>query len=245
MRKGFMIWTGLVLVLILGLAACNFGGESGPLTLEEAIQAGVQATLTKEAWLDGVESARKTAIAEENNPGGEGGENALATATPTLRPTREPTPMATLKPASVHLMFPGEMSDRVDTFLVDYNTIDYADEGVTYGDQFRGNIFERPFTSEEMIYYGYWFSPERTALQGMMDEIQKGVTGTVRVKLYKGSCAIAGRKSPYSLYHPQLATFEQEDVYNQKDAEGFIKLNALRLKLRTFTRQKGKKSSNG
>jgi hypothetical protein len=72
-----------------------------------------------------------------------------------LRPTREPTPTATLKPASVHLQFPGEISARVDTFLVDYNTIDYADEGVTYGDQYRGNIFERPFTSEEMVYFGY------------------------------------------------------------------------------------------
>ena len=92
----------------------------------------------------------------------------------------------------------------------------------------------------ELIYYGYWFSPERTVLQGMIDHIQKEVTGTVRVKLYKGSCTIAGRKSPYSLYHPQLATFEKEDVYNQKDAEGFIKLNALRLKLRTFTSREEK-----
>jgi argininosuccinate synthase len=92
----------------------------------------------------------------------------------------------------------------------------------------------------ELIYYGYWFSPERTALQGMIDGIQKEVTGTVRVKLYKGSCSVAGRKSPYSLYHPQLATFEKEEVYNQKDAEGFIKLNALRLKLRKLTGRKGK-----
>lgn len=92
----------------------------------------------------------------------------------------------------------------------------------------------------ELVYYGYWFSPERTALQGMIDGIQKEVTGTVRVKLYKGSCSVTGRKSPYSLYHPQLATFEKEEVYNQKDAEGFIKLNALRLKLRKLTGRKGK-----
>ncbi len=91
----------------------------------------------------------------------------------------------------------------------------------------------------ELVYYGYWFSPERTALQGMIDGIQKEVTGTVRLKLYKGSCSVTGRKSPYSLYHPQLATFEKEEVYNQKDAEGFIKLNALRLKLRKFTGRKG------
>jgi argininosuccinate synthase len=84
----------------------------------------------------------------------------------------------------------------------------------------------------ELIYYGYWFSPERVALQNLIDDIQKNVTGTVRVKLYKGNCYIAGRKSPDSLYHPELATFETEDVYNQKDAEGFIKINALRLKLR-------------
>jgi argininosuccinate synthase len=83
----------------------------------------------------------------------------------------------------------------------------------------------------ELIYYGYWFSPERLALQGLIDGIQKDVTGTVRVKLYKGNCSITGRKSPNSLYNAELATFEKEDIYNQKDAEGFIKINALRLKL--------------
>lgn len=82
----------------------------------------------------------------------------------------------------------------------------------------------------EMVYYGYWFAPERLALQGMIDEVQKVVTGTARIKLYKGNCIIAGRKAPKSLYNVKLATFEAEDVYNQKDAEGFIKLNALRLK---------------
>jgi argininosuccinate synthase len=83
----------------------------------------------------------------------------------------------------------------------------------------------------ELVYYGYWFSPERVALQGFIDDIQKPVTGTVRLKLYKGNCSVVGRKSPFSLYSPQLATFEADDVYNQKDAEGFIKINALRLKL--------------
>jgi argininosuccinate synthase len=82
----------------------------------------------------------------------------------------------------------------------------------------------------ELVYYGYWFAPEREALQLLMDGIQKNVTGTVRLKLYKGNCIVAGRKSPYSLYNPQLATFEAENIYNQRDAEGFIKLNALRLK---------------
>ncbi|HDO35564.1 MAG TPA: argininosuccinate synthase, partial [Nitrospirae bacterium] len=82
------------------------------------------------------------------------------------------------------------------------------------------------------IYYGYWFSPEREALQGMIDKSQEGVTGTVRLKIYKGNCVVSGRKSPESLYSPELATFEAEDVYDQRDAEGFIKLNALRLKMR-------------
>lgn len=82
----------------------------------------------------------------------------------------------------------------------------------------------------ELVYYGYWFAPERIALQKMIDEIQKDVTGTVRLKLYKGNCMVVGRKAPKSLYNPKLATFEAESVYNQKDAEGFIKLNALRLK---------------
>jgi argininosuccinate synthase len=84
----------------------------------------------------------------------------------------------------------------------------------------------------ELVYYGYWFSPEREALQTFMDDTQKNVSGTVRLKLYKGNCYVVGRKSPNSLYHPGLATFEAENVYNQKDAEGFIKLNALRLRLK-------------
>ncbi|MBI5740201.1 MAG: argininosuccinate synthase [Nitrospirae bacterium] len=86
----------------------------------------------------------------------------------------------------------------------------------------------------ELIYNGFWFSPERLALQSLMDEAQKGVTGTVRLKFYRGCCSVAGRKSPVSLYSPRLATFEAETVYNQKDAEGFIKLNALRLKMRNL-----------
>jgi len=83
----------------------------------------------------------------------------------------------------------------------------------------------------ELVYYGYWFSPERETLQELIDKAQKGVTGTVRIKLYKGNCMVVGRKAPDSLYSPELATFEAEDVYNPKDAEGFIKLNALRLKI--------------
>jgi argininosuccinate synthase len=87
----------------------------------------------------------------------------------------------------------------------------------------------------ELIYYGYWFSPERKVLQSLIDESQKGVTGTVRLKLYKGNCTVVGRKSPCSLYHPDYASFEADQVYKQKDAEGFIRLNALRLRLKALT----------
>jgi argininosuccinate synthase len=86
----------------------------------------------------------------------------------------------------------------------------------------------------ELIYYGYWFSPERVTLQNMIDDIQQNVTGTARLKLFKGNCSVVGRKSPRSLYNTKLATFEAEDVYNQKDAEGFIRINALRLKLKSL-----------
>ncbi|MCL5022747.1 MAG: argininosuccinate synthase [Nitrospirae bacterium] len=86
----------------------------------------------------------------------------------------------------------------------------------------------------ELVYYGYWFSPEREALQVMADTIQRDVTGEVKLKLYKGNCLVVGRKSEKSLYHPELATFEEEEIYDQKDAEGFIRLNALRLRVRTL-----------
>ena len=83
----------------------------------------------------------------------------------------------------------------------------------------------------EMIYYGYWFSPERRALQCLIDETQRDVTGTVRLKLYKGNCTVVGRKSDVSLYSGEFVTFEEDSVYDQKDAEGFIRLNGLRLKI--------------
>lgn len=83
----------------------------------------------------------------------------------------------------------------------------------------------------DMIYNGYWFSPERNAIQALIDESQRDVTGLVRIKLYKGSCTVVGRKSEKSLYDPDVATFEEDEVYDQRDAEGFIKLNALRLRI--------------
>jgi argininosuccinate synthase len=91
----------------------------------------------------------------------------------------------------------------------------------------------------EMIYYGYWFSPEREMLQKLIDEAQKNVNGTVRLKLYKGNCMVLGRRSENSLYHADFATFEEEEVYDQRDAEGFIKLNALRLKIAHLMKRHG------
>lgn len=88
----------------------------------------------------------------------------------------------------------------------------------------------------ELIYYGYWFSPEMRSLQKFIDSTQESVTGTVRVKLYKGNCMVVGRKSDFSLYHPDFATFEEDAVYDQKDAEGFIRLNGLRLRIQNLLR---------
>ncbi len=83
----------------------------------------------------------------------------------------------------------------------------------------------------EMVYNGYWFAPERYALQKLIDEAQRPVTGTARLKLYKGNVTIVGRKAPKSLYQPSLVTFEAGGDYQQADATGFIRLNALRLKI--------------
>lgn len=94
----------------------------------------------------------------------------------------------------------------------------------------------------ELVYYGFWFSPERLALQALVAESQKNISGTVRLKLYKGNIMTAGRKSPVSLYQPTMATMESDpsNAYNQDDATGFIRLNALRLKV--SARVQGKKS---
>jgi argininosuccinate synthase len=86
----------------------------------------------------------------------------------------------------------------------------------------------------QLVYNGFWFSPERTMLQAAIDEAQHDVTGTVRLKLYKGNCLVVGRKSTRSLYRNDFVTFEADQVYNQHDAEGFIRLNGLRLKIRAL-----------
>ena len=85
----------------------------------------------------------------------------------------------------------------------------------------------------ELVYYGYWFAPEREKLQALFDAIAEDVTGTARLKLYKGNVIVAGRRSPVSLYDQSLVSFDEEGDYDQKDAEGFIKINALRLKVRS------------
>jgi argininosuccinate synthase len=92
-----------------------------------------------------------------------------------------------------------------------------------------------------LVYNGFWFSPEREALQALVTETQRGVTGVVRLKLYKGNIIVAGRKSPKSLYDPQIASMEAErSTYNQSDATGFIRLNALRLKVRAVLKSRSK-----
>ncbi len=91
----------------------------------------------------------------------------------------------------------------------------------------------------EMVYNGYWFAPEREALQALIDDTQKTVNGRARIKLYKGHCRVVGRQSDTdSLFNVEFATFEADEVYNQADAEGFIKLNALRLRIRSMMNKK-------
>ena len=90
-----------------------------------------------------------------------------------------------------------------------------------------------------LVYRGFWFAPEREMLQALVDEAQRGVTGEVRLKLFKGSVDVVGRRSPNSLYDPEYATFEADEVYDQQDATGFIRLNALRLRIRALRDERG------
>lgn len=91
----------------------------------------------------------------------------------------------------------------------------------------------------ELIYYGFWYSPEMEMLKAAVEQSQKNVTGEVKLKIYKGNVIVAGRRSPYSLYQEDLATFEEDSIYDQSDATGFIKLNALRLSVRKLLEKKG------
>ncbi len=99
----------------------------------------------------------------------------------------------------------------------------------------------------ELVYNGFWFAPEREVLQALVDESQKNVTGTVRVKLYKGGIHAAGTKSPVSLYHPDIATMDADpsNAYNQDDATGFIRLNGLRLKVSSLVHNRKSKPAKG
>jgi argininosuccinate synthase len=89
----------------------------------------------------------------------------------------------------------------------------------------------------ELVYNGFWFAPERRMLQNLVDDTQRRVSGVVRLRLYKGNCAVRGRKSDHSLYSEAHATFEKDEVYSQKDAEGFIRINALRLRIQKMMNQ--------
>ena len=90
----------------------------------------------------------------------------------------------------------------------------------------------------DMVYNGFWYAPEREMLQAAITESQKFVTGEVRVKLFKGACHVTGRRSEYSLYDDHIASFEDNRAYNHKDAEGFIRLNALRLRVLANSKQR-------
>jgi len=89
----------------------------------------------------------------------------------------------------------------------------------------------------QLVYSGFWYSPEMKVLQKFIDETQENVTGTARLKLYKGNCIVVGRKSPNSLYSEEFVTFEKDRVYDQKDATGFIRLNALRMKIQALIKR--------
>lgn len=141
-----------ILLIIILLAACSSAVENRPINLDEAVQAGVMATLTKEAWLEGVESARKTAVAAESQTGDDEDDGDSSSILPTFTPQPSLTP--TLKPAAEHLQVPGKPKEKIDTYLTDFNSIDNADVGFTYGDNYKANIYERPFTAEEMDYRG-------------------------------------------------------------------------------------------
>jgi len=91
----------------------------------------------------------------------------------------------------------------------------------------------------QLVYNGFWYAPERELLQRLIDDTQERVTGTARLKLYKGNCVVVGRKSPFSLYSEDFATFEKDQVYDQKDATGFIRLNALRLRILAMMNARG------
>jgi argininosuccinate synthase len=115
----------------------------------------------------------------------------------------------------------------LETLVLDRATMHYkAEAAIKYAD---------------LVYDGMWYSPLREALAAFVEQTQQVVTGMVRLKLYKGTCKAAGLKSPYSLYSEEFATFGEDEVYNQKDAEGFINLFGLPLKVKALTQDKAGK----
>jgi len=155
MRRTSLLVTSLIIILFFAISACSGARGSNSVNVEDAVYAGVAATLTKEAWLDGVESARKTSIAGEptKEHSDSGGEDVLlvedsSTPEPSL------TPKSTFDPGVIPPT-PREPWENISTYLTDHNSVDFADEGYTYGDNFSNNRLERPFTSEDMEYHGY------------------------------------------------------------------------------------------
>ncbi len=149
----------LKLVTLLGVIISGCGGSNQLIggNLNDAVQAGVQATLTKEAWLAGVEAARQTSIAGGTETGNEGFEVELepnpATGTPEPTQTQGNPGTVGAKPV-VHQATPGAQLERINTFVTDFNSIDYAEDGYTYGDLYYLNRYERPFTANQMEYRG-------------------------------------------------------------------------------------------
>ncbi len=112
---------------------------------------------------------------------------------------------------------------ELETIVLDRDTLHYKD------------VLANRFA--ELVYNGQWFTPLREAMSAFFDSTQRQMTGTVRLKLYKGNLTVAGRKSPYSLYNENFATFEADEVYNQADARGFINLFGLPITVETLVRQ--------
>jgi hypothetical protein len=155
MRKTGATQAVVGIIICITITACGSGMRPAQPSVNEAVLAGVAATLTKEAWLDGVESARKTSIAGENATQmalTDSGGILHVTATGTQEPTQTITPEPHVV---VHQDLPGEPWEIVSTYLTDYNSSDYKEEGYTYGEDFNVNRLERPFTSENMEYRGY------------------------------------------------------------------------------------------
>ena len=124
---------------------------------------------------------------------------------------------------------------RASTSLLDHVSVEYYGattlESITLDREVMHLRDSLSVKFSESVYYGFWFAPEFELLRKMIAETQVNVTGDVRLKLYRGNAMVVGRKSAQSLYDEKIATFEADTVYNQRDAEGFIKLNALRLRL--------------